>query len=179
MTEVDTISYEHDFMREDEYHSISSGRKSFIQGEEQQVRSASSMTDSVEYEKVLDHSNCLLMIQSQSLGEKDLSVGNICSNIAMLYVSQGLYEKALTYYEKDLLILLEVFGGNHPDVGVTYSNIAGVLKVCLMITVFSAFISILLILYHHCRVWVGMTKLSNIMSAHCKLFPKLLVRSTP
>ena len=48
------------------------------------------------------------------------------NNMASVYDSQGIYAKALEYYEKALAIWLEALGANHPDVASSYNNMATV-----------------------------------------------------
>ena len=46
--------------------------------------------------------------------------------IGNVYNSQGQYERALEYYQKSLEIRIRVFGSDHPDVAVSYENLAAV-----------------------------------------------------
>ena len=46
------------------------------------------------------------------------------NNMAVVYDNQGEYDKALKYYEKDLVISLKKLGNDHPDVASTYNNMA-------------------------------------------------------
>ena len=46
------------------------------------------------------------------------------NNIGMVYDSQGKYEEALEYYQKDLEITIKVVGHDHPDVATSFQNIA-------------------------------------------------------
>jgi tetratricopeptide (TPR) repeat protein len=48
--------------------------------------------------------------------------------MALVYKSQGDYTKALEYYEKSLEIELAKLGADHPNVAITYGNMALVYK---------------------------------------------------
>ena len=45
------------------------------------------------------------------------------NNIGNVYDSQGKYEEALEYYQKDLDITVRLVGQDHPDVAGSYKNI--------------------------------------------------------
>jgi tetratricopeptide (TPR) repeat protein len=46
----------------------------------------------------------------------------------MVYDNKAEYDKALEYYQKDLAISLKQLGPDHPDVAMSYNNIAFVYK---------------------------------------------------
>ncbi|HEY4833014.1 MAG TPA: tetratricopeptide repeat protein, partial [Waddliaceae bacterium] len=49
-------------------------------------------------------------------------------NIGVALRSQGRYDEALVYYQKDLKISIKVLGEEHPDVAASYNNIGDALK---------------------------------------------------
>jgi tetratricopeptide (TPR) repeat protein len=55
-------------------------------------------------------------------------VASTYGNIGLVYEKQGLYEKALEYYQKDLEITVRVVGHDHLDVAKTYNNVGGVYR---------------------------------------------------
>ena len=55
-----------------------------------------------------------------------LDVARTYNNMANVYRSQGHYERALEYYQKDLDITIVVVGHDHIDVADTYINMGNV-----------------------------------------------------
>ena len=61
-------------------------------------------------------------------GQVSLDVAASYNNIGNVYDSQGKYEEALEYYQKDLDITVRLVGGDHPDVAGSKENIGLVFK---------------------------------------------------
>ena len=58
------------------------------------------------------------------LGEEHPDVATSLNNLAMLYQSQGQYDKASPLYQQSLPILMKVLGEEHPDVAQSLNNLA-------------------------------------------------------
>ena len=59
-------------------------------------------------------------------GQDSLDVAASYNNIGNVYDSQGKYEEALEYYQKDLDITVRLVGQDHPDVANSFNNIGTV-----------------------------------------------------
>ena len=57
-----------------------------------------------------------------------MSVASTYVNMANVYYSQGHYERALEYYQKDLDITIKVVGHDHTSVAVSYFNMGPVYR---------------------------------------------------
>jgi tetratricopeptide (TPR) repeat protein len=57
-------------------------------------------------------------------GHNSLDEANTCCNIANVYNSQGKYDQALEYYQKDLEITVRLVGLDHPSVATSKYNVA-------------------------------------------------------
>ena len=70
-----------------------------------------------------------MVIKERILGENHPSVAISLNGLAMLYDSQGKYEKAESLYQNSLVILEKALGKNHPDVAVCLNNLAEIYRV--------------------------------------------------
>jgi tetratricopeptide (TPR) repeat protein len=61
-----------------------------------------------------------------SLPSNDPSIASCCSNMGEVYDNMGEYKKALLLHEKALEMREKVFGEDHPDLAISFSNIGKV-----------------------------------------------------
>merc|ERR1711991_325923 len=60
--------------------------------------------------------------------DDELKFAQTYNNLGIVYKSLGEYEKAITYFDKDLQITKDKLGENHVDVAASYNNLGNVYK---------------------------------------------------
>jgi tetratricopeptide (TPR) repeat protein len=63
-------------------------------------------------------------LRQELFGERHPSVATSINNLALLYYSQGRYEKAEPLYKQSLSLKQELFGERHPSVATSINNLA-------------------------------------------------------
>ena len=66
-----------------------------------------------------------LELRKKSLGEEHPDVAGSLNNLALLYKSQGEYEKAEPLYVEALEMYKKLLGEEHPSVATSINNLAG------------------------------------------------------
>ena len=74
------------------------------------------------YKTVLKLSIRLIDLQEEVLGEKHQDTATSYNNLAELYRTMGLYEKALQHHQKSCTLTKEVFGEEHQNTASSYNN---------------------------------------------------------
>jgi hypothetical protein len=64
------------------------------------------------------------VISLNALGPDHPGVGASYNNLGVVYVSQGQYDKAIEYYEKDFVIRLKALGPDHPQTKLVQTDLA-------------------------------------------------------
>lgn len=80
-----------------------------------------------DFNKTEDYYNKSLRIRLSVLGDKDLSVASIYTNLAVFYKNMAKYDKALGYIELATEIFRTCYGGNHPETADCYIVKGGIL----------------------------------------------------